>query len=164
MALCATMPASWGFTGSLVQNLRATPSHFGSEWFDCVSYLYGRRQQVRYAQVRAIFSMTSAGEGGATQQHQAVLLRKFAKARLAGDILEEQFGCTRVRWEPASSLYAVCPIAAIIKREYIVPDWSSGGQPSSFHVSAFKWDRRVADKLPWPQWAQQDSDDDEEDA
>jgi len=55
------------------------------------------------------------------------------------------YGCIRLGWESQSSCLQVIPLACIVRREYIVPDFS---REELFYVSPFKVDRSVPDKRP----------------
>jgi len=57
------------------------------------------------------------------------------------------YGCKRLRWEKhggSPEYYQIIPLACIIRREYIVPDFSRSD--AIYYASPYKVDRTVPDR------------------
>ena len=63
------------------------------------------------------------------------------------DYIKLQWATSGPKAEP---VFEVLPLACIVRREYVVPDfstWKEGGaQPKFYYVSRSKWDRSVKDE------------------
>lgn len=98
--------------------------------------------QDHYAQLRLLFRIPALKPSGEHARLQAALVRWFKRAGAQADVLGK-FGCDRVQWERAGSDYQVIPLSCIVRRVYVVPDFT---RPTEFfYISRFRADRTVPD-------------------
>lgn len=149
--ICATVPWLPSDSNEL-QTVRATPSFFKRPYFDSVMYGYshGGRSLRRYGQLRLLFECFNRR----TMHCEKLVCLKLYKKTNQTDILSERFGCTHLEFatpahdvsDPGRGLYQVIPFDRILRRVYIVPDFSkSTDDKDYFHLSTFKWNRTPID-------------------
>jgi hypothetical protein len=144
--LAAEVPWEDKDTGEL-QTVRATPAFHGKPYFDSVEIRLRdgamNARNVAYAQLRLLFSAVNPRTGG---NENLVFLRMYSRTRPDDDDLLSQYGCVPLSWArltntvKGTGAYRVCLLENIIRRVYIVPDFSKDGQ-CRFHTCAFKWAR-----------------------
>ena len=125
--VCARVP--WIPADVLLHPVHATPSYYGSPWYDTVAVYTGEGDEW-YAELRCLFRFR--GE-------QYALVRWYDEVHRQNDVLVKH-GCKPIVWwvrngQPA---YEVVELKMIKRRVYVVPDFAC---PGFFYLSAFKWDR-----------------------
>ena len=119
----------WSPDDSILETVRAAASFHGAEYFDSVVVASEVEGELWYAQLRALFSMTTA-DGVA---HQLALVRWYEEVSgtSLSDQLASRFGCKRLRWAQQQRrgnqvpYHGVIPLSSIVRRQCIVPDCSA---------------------------------------
>jgi hypothetical protein len=141
--LAASVP--WEEEGTAeLQTVRAVPSFHGKPYFDSVEIqIVGRSA---FAQLRMLLSLKNPIT---CQEEELAFVKMYSRVRLdqnERDMLSEH-GCIPLSWARASNCvrgtqaYRLLPLQSIIRRVYIVPDFSKP-RSNRFHVCAFKWNRK----------------------
>jgi len=126
-----------------LQVVHAANNFYRRPWFDSVQVFAGHGYQSHYAQLRLLFRYLARTVSGRIQEVQFALVRWYKK--LGPPSVLGSYGCIRLGWESQSSYLQVIPLACIVRREYVVPDFS---REELFYVIPFKVDRSVPDKRP----------------
>ncbi|KAL4431239.1 hypothetical protein ABPG75_006495 [Micractinium tetrahymenae] len=136
--IAATVP--WELESGVVQTVHAAARFHGKPWFDWVVAEAG--EALEYGRLRLLFEADVSGVP------EKLMLVEWCNVVRRQDALAKA-GCIRLRPAPVLRVrperqwYGVLPLTSLVRRLYVVPDYRRPGQ---WHVSAFKWDRLVADK------------------
>ncbi len=141
--LAATVP--WEEEGTAeLQTVRAVPYFHGKPYFDSVEIQNVGRSA--FGQLRVLFSLKNPSTG---QDEELAFVKMYSRVRMdpnEKDLLSEH-GCVPLVWARTSNsvrgtgAYRIITLQRIIRRVYIVPDFSKSVS-TRFHVCAFKWNRK----------------------
>ena len=129
-------------TCACLQGIHACDNFYRRPWFDCVQVRGAEGCQNHFGQLRLLFRVPALKPSGEHTRMQAALVRWFKRTSAPADVLSS-YGCDRVQWEQPGSAYQVIPLACIVRREYVVPDFTRPAQ--FFYISRFRADRTVPD-------------------
>lgn len=120
-----------------LQTIRATPDFFSRPYYDTVMFQYTTRGRTnsRYGQVRMIFK---ARDPSTSIMHELACMRLFQEQDTTRNVLISA-GCVHLAW-PMTRLYMVVPLDEIVRRVYLVPDFTRR-DAEFYYVSSFKWNR-----------------------
>ena len=126
--------------------VHASSSLYSRAWFDSVAVNDGSTSlQGSFAQLRLLFYRPACKPSGEPVTLQLTLVRWYKHFNQASVL--SSYGCKRLQWEKhgrSPDCYQVIPLACIVRREYIVPDFSRSD--AVFYVSPYKLDRTVPDR------------------
>lgn len=137
-----------------LQTVRASPTFHGKPYYDGVEIMLrdgisvassSNTRNVGYAQLRLIFTAVNPVTN---VEESLVFLRMYSKPIPDSNDVLYQHGCIPLSWARASNhtkgtgAYRVRRLDCIVRRMYIVPDFS---KPGKFHTCAFKWSRNPAE-------------------
>ena len=124
---------TWLSDENELQTIRAAPLFHGSPYYDSVIFKMSQNRATKYGLVKLIFK---ARDPVSNSLLEKVCIQLYDKAPASVTDVLVKSGCISLK---LSSSYEVIPLACLLQRIYVVPDFQRGNP--HFHICRWKWNR-----------------------